>query len=110
MHMLLVSEPVLGADEKAALAAVIDSGWVTMGDRVHEFEITASSRPILQDEQRLRPANSGVRALLADCTSFAPATGRSPQVPPRLGLERTVDWRHRRLLAKPGGRERDFIT
>jgi dTDP-4-amino-4,6-dideoxygalactose transaminase len=36
--MLLVSEPVLGADEKAALAAVIDSGWVTMGDRVHEFE------------------------------------------------------------------------
>jgi dTDP-4-amino-4,6-dideoxygalactose transaminase len=38
MHMLLVSEPVLGADEKAALAAVIDSGWVTMGDRVHEFE------------------------------------------------------------------------
>jgi dTDP-4-amino-4,6-dideoxygalactose transaminase len=42
MHMLLVSEPVLGADEKAALAAVIDSGWVTMGDRVHEFE--SSSR------------------------------------------------------------------
>jgi dTDP-4-amino-4,6-dideoxygalactose transaminase len=36
--MLLVSEPVLGADEKAALAAVIDSGWVTMGDRVREFE------------------------------------------------------------------------
>jgi dTDP-4-amino-4,6-dideoxygalactose transaminase len=49
--MLLVSEPVLGADEKAALAAVIDSGWVTMGDR----------------------------------------------------------W-HRRLSAKPGRRERDFIT
>lgn len=40
--MLLVSEPVLGADEKAALAAVIDSGWVTMGDRVLEFE--SSSR------------------------------------------------------------------
>ena len=36
--MLLVSEPVLGAEEKAALAAVIDSGWVTMGDRVQEFE------------------------------------------------------------------------
>ena len=38
--MLLVSEPVLGADEKAALAAVIESGWVTMGDRVREFEQT----------------------------------------------------------------------
>src|SRR5713226_751731 len=36
--MLLVSEPVLGLDEKAALAAVIESGWVTMGDRVREFE------------------------------------------------------------------------
>src|SRR3981189_268049 len=36
--MLLVSEPVLGADEKAALAEVIDSGWVTMGDRGRQFE------------------------------------------------------------------------
>jgi dTDP-4-amino-4,6-dideoxygalactose transaminase len=36
--MLLVSEPVLGAEEKAVLAAVIESGWVTMGDRVREFE------------------------------------------------------------------------
>jgi len=36
--MLLVSEPILGAEEKAALIAVIDSGWVTMGDRVQEFE------------------------------------------------------------------------
>ena len=37
--MLLVSEPVLGADEKAALAAVIESGWITMGDHVREFEL-----------------------------------------------------------------------
>src|ERR1700730_1726296 len=36
--MLLVSEPVLGAEEKAALVAVIDRGWVTMGDRVRECE------------------------------------------------------------------------
>ncbi len=36
--MLLVSEPVLGTEEKAALAGVIDSGWITMGDRVREFE------------------------------------------------------------------------
>lgn len=36
--MLLVSKPVLGSDEKAALASVIDSGWITMGDRVREFE------------------------------------------------------------------------
>lgn len=36
--MLLVSEPSLGADEKAALAEVIDSNWITMGARVHAFE------------------------------------------------------------------------
>ena len=36
--MLLVSEPVLGTEEKAALAVVIESGWITMGDRVREFE------------------------------------------------------------------------
>ncbi|ANW00271.1 hypothetical protein LMTR13_08905 [Bradyrhizobium icense] len=85
IHMLLVSEPVLGADEKAALAAVIDSGWVTMGDRVHEFG--SGRRPILQDEQHQRPANSGVR----------PAP------------ERAADWWPRRLSAKPVWRERDFI-
>ncbi len=36
--MLLVSEPSLGSDEKHALAEVIDSNWITMGDRVKAFE------------------------------------------------------------------------
>jgi dTDP-4-amino-4,6-dideoxygalactose transaminase len=36
--MLLVSEPIVGDEEKAALAEVIDSGWLTMGDRVRAFE------------------------------------------------------------------------
>jgi dTDP-4-amino-4,6-dideoxygalactose transaminase len=36
--MLLVAKPSLGQDEKAALADVIDSGWITMGSRVQAFE------------------------------------------------------------------------
>ncbi|HEX2655287.1 MAG TPA: DegT/DnrJ/EryC1/StrS family aminotransferase [Xanthobacteraceae bacterium] len=36
--MLLVSEPVLGPEEKIALDAVIDGGWITMGERVRELE------------------------------------------------------------------------
>lgn len=36
--MMLVGEPILGEDEKAALAAVIDSGWITMGAQVRAFE------------------------------------------------------------------------
>lgn len=37
--MLLVAEPWLGEDEKAALADVVDSGWITMGDQVRAFEL-----------------------------------------------------------------------
>ncbi|TIN81215.1 MAG: DegT/DnrJ/EryC1/StrS aminotransferase family protein, partial [Mesorhizobium sp.] len=36
--MLLVSAPILGFPEKAALAKVVDSGWLTMGDQVRAFE------------------------------------------------------------------------
>ncbi|UCI07398.1 DegT/DnrJ/EryC1/StrS family aminotransferase [Mesorhizobium sp. B1-1-8] len=36
--MLLVSAPVLGVPEKVALSKVIDSGWLTMGERVRSFE------------------------------------------------------------------------
>jgi dTDP-4-amino-4,6-dideoxygalactose transaminase len=36
--LLLVSEPILGADEVAALSDVIVSNWITMGDRVAGFE------------------------------------------------------------------------
>ena len=33
-----LSDPVLGEREKEALCSVIDSGWITMGERVAEFE------------------------------------------------------------------------
>jgi dTDP-4-amino-4,6-dideoxygalactose transaminase len=36
--MLLVSEPCLGIDEKETLSEVVDSGWITMGERVRAFE------------------------------------------------------------------------
>ena len=36
--MLLVAEPCLGEEEKTALSEVVSSGWITMGDRVREFE------------------------------------------------------------------------
>lgn len=37
--MLLVSKPTVGAREKAALSKVVDSGWITMGERVRAFEL-----------------------------------------------------------------------
>ena len=36
--MLLVSAPIVGSEEKAVLSEVIDSEWLTMGDRVRAFE------------------------------------------------------------------------
>jgi dTDP-4-amino-4,6-dideoxygalactose transaminase len=36
--MIALSEPILGEEEKLALSRVIDSGWLTMGERVTAFE------------------------------------------------------------------------
>lgn len=42
--MLLVSEPVLGPEEKAAVAQVIEDGWITLGPRVAAFERVFAER------------------------------------------------------------------
>lgn len=73
-------------------------------------ELTSSHKPVLQDEKRLRPTNSEVRALLADSSRFVGATGWLPQVSLQEGLKRTVDWWRARLSASQVRRERDYIT
>lgn len=42
--MLLVSEPTLGPEEKAAVAQVIEEGWITLGPRVEAFEKAFAER------------------------------------------------------------------
>jgi nucleoside-diphosphate-sugar epimerase len=73
-------------------------------------ELTCSNKPVLQDEKRLRPTNSEVRALLSDSSRFKRATGWSPLVPLQEGLKTTVDWWHARLSSHQIRRERDYIT
>lgn len=41
--MLLVSAPILGVPEKAALSKIIDSGWLTRGEQVRLFEQSFAS-------------------------------------------------------------------
>jgi UDP-glucose 4-epimerase len=74
------------------------------------IELTSCRKPVLQDNKRLRPPNSEVRALLADCGRFVQATGWLPKVKLQDGLERTIEWWRCRLLDKQVRRQKDFIT
>lgn len=62
--MLLVSEPVLGAEEKAALADVIDSGWITMGDRVSSFERAFADAHAAEDAVSVSSCTAGLHLIL----------------------------------------------
>ena len=84
---------------------------IMIGDLIDIIvELTSCNKPVRQDEKRLRPTNSEVRALLADSTRFVKATGWSARIPLHEGLERTVDWWRGRLAARQVRRRQDFIT
>lgn len=63
--MLLVSEPTLGEQEKAALAAVIASNWITMGDRVHAFEAAFAAAHGADDAVAVNSCTAGLHLALA---------------------------------------------
>jgi UDP-glucose 4-epimerase len=84
---------------------------IKVGDLINLIvELTSSHKPVVQDDKRLRPLNSEVRVLLADCTRFARATGWSATVDLRDGLKRTVEWWRCRLSGNQVRRQRDFIV
>ena len=76
--MLLVSEPTIGPDEKAVLAEVIDSGWITMGDRVHAFEKEFAQR---QGVAGAVAVSSGTAALHLILEAFGIGPGDEVLVP-----------------------------
>jgi len=63
--MLLVSEPVLGEDEKSALCAVIDSNWITMGSQVQAFERAFAAEHGLTDGVAVNSCTAGLHLALA---------------------------------------------
>jgi dTDP-4-amino-4,6-dideoxygalactose transaminase len=62
--MLMVAEPVLGEEEKAALARVLESGWITMGDRVREFELEFARRHGATDAVALGSCTAALHLIL----------------------------------------------
>lgn len=63
--MLLVAEPSLGQEEKAALVDVIESGWITMGSQVRAFERAFADCHQVEDAVAVSSATAGLHLALA---------------------------------------------
>lgn len=72
--------------------------------------LTDCDKHVVQDPARMRPANSEVRALLADTTALEDAAGWRPQTSLRGGLDQTIAWWRSRLSAGLVRRQKDYIT
>ncbi len=62
--MLLVAAPIVGTQEKAALSEVIDSGWLTMGDRVRSFEQAFAKAHGAQDSVAVNSCTAALHLIL----------------------------------------------
>ena len=72
--------PRLGQAEKDALNAVIDSGWITMGDRVHQFE-TAFGQLHQTDQEHAVAVSSATAALHLSLVALGVGAGDEVLVP-----------------------------
>jgi dTDP-4-amino-4,6-dideoxygalactose transaminase len=62
--MIALGDPVLGEAEKKALIDVIDSGWLTMGDRVKAFESAFAKLHGVQEAVAVNSCTSGLHLCL----------------------------------------------
>jgi NAD dependent epimerase/dehydratase len=74
------------------------------------LDLAGCGKQVEYDADRVRPANSEVRTLLADSSRLASAVGWRPRVDLREGLSRTITWWRDRLSGGFVRREREFIT
>lgn len=84
---------------------------VSVGDMVERVQIaTGTNKPVVQDEARLRPAGSEVRALVADFTRLNDACGWTPAVDLDEGVAHTVAWWRDRIASGRIRRSADYLT
>jgi len=62
--MLNVAEPCLGPDEKAAVLDVIDSGWITMGEKVRQFEQAFARLHDAEDAVAVSSCTAGLHLIM----------------------------------------------
>lgn len=66
---------------------------VTIGDMIEmACRIAGTDKPVVTDEQRFRPPESEVMALVADSTRLQEASDWRPAVDLESGLGQTIDW------------------
>ncbi|CEJ12255.1 dTDP-glucose 4,6-dehydratase [bacterium YEK0313] len=84
---------------------------VTVADLIEIIRgLTGATKPVRRDELRMRPANSEVRALLADSSRLQRETEWRPRTGLSDGLEKTIAWWRSRIGAGRVRRQKDFIT
>ncbi len=74
------------------------------------LDLTECRKPVETERSRFRPANSEVRALLADSSRLHAATAWRPQVELDEGIKRTIDWWRGRLAAGLVRPEASYMT
>jgi len=65
MKNISLADPILGEAEKKALAEVIDSGWITMGERVAAFEKAFAKRHAKENAVAVNSCTAGLHLCLA---------------------------------------------
>ncbi len=84
---------------------------VSIGDMVEIVQAaTGTNKPVTQEESRLRPAGSEVRALVANSEKLTAACGWSPAVDLDEGVARTIDWWRSRIKSGHIRRSADYLT
>lgn len=84
---------------------------VSIGDMVKRVQdATGTNKPIVQDDARLRPAGSEVRALVADFKRINAACGWTPAVDLDNGVAQTVNWWRTRIETGQIRRSADYLT
>ena len=92
---------IAGAHDGVALGGAYNAGTghaVTIGEMVDQVRhAIGTNKPVREEAARLRPADSEVRALLADASLFKKATGWAAETSLADGLEQTIAWWRARI-------------
>ena len=73
---------------------------ISVGDILDQIkELTGCQKPVVTEEERIRPEKSEVGLLLADNTQLRARTSWHPEFDLAAGLDETINWWRRQIQA-----------